>query len=204
MWDDSGSNATPRSNTMRYLLAATALVLIAGGCSSEQTAAPGDVPRIPTPDAAEAPRVSRDGDGPAAADIDPCDLLTTAEIAAALDQPFEDGVLDTMDAGIFEARTCSWTSATEPFRAVSLSLTDAATFGLDLSVRDLFDEGRNVSPNARDVDGIGEDAYRDDLGLYVLQEPYYLTIGVVGPGAAGETTDEELVALARVALQRLA
>jgi hypothetical protein len=192
---DSPSSSNGRRLPLRALaalsfLALSGLVLLAacGGNNEESTATPAGT-RAPTATqapaetpsaaatespAAEATQTATAAPQASGGEIDPCALLTKAEVEAAIDT----SVTEPEPEQSANLVACNYNDPNTPiFHLVSVTVLiggDAA------EAKDLYDLAKGNAADAQTVSGIGDDAFWDSVlnGLEVLKGKYDIRIDV--------------------------
>jgi hypothetical protein len=174
----------------KIVLAALLLALALGaGCSGEADKAPA-----------------------AAADLDPCALVTTAEAEAALGQSVQPPETRKTHNPLGQAICFYAATGEDKVRFVQLSLV--RTQGMTAQMRQqgydaarLFQDTKALLENPQEVTGLGQAAYfggsglKAGAGLHVLKQDAYLTITVAS--SDGEHNLAQAKILAAKALERL-
>ncbi|MBI4800785.1 MAG: hypothetical protein HY794_19020 [Desulfarculus sp.] len=154
----------------------------------------------------------QDKPAPAAAMADPCALVTTAEVEAALGQAVQPPETKQTHNPLGQA-ICFYAAAGEDkvrFVQVSLVRTQgmtAAMRGQGYSAARLFEDTKALLQGPQEVPGLGSAAYfgggglRAGAGLHVLAADAYLTITVAG--SDGQHDLDQAKTLAAKALARL-
>jgi hypothetical protein len=185
-----------RLNGAAALAAATLLI---AACS---TAAPTPTPNGgggsnvvggSQPPAASSGNGTGGGNGADAGTLNACNLLTTAEIQAAVGWAVKDGVLQQSDG----QADCEWTAAADESSAVSVTVANYNDF--------LWQSGANAAKSTA-VSGIGDAAFKGwptFVALNIKVKGYAVTIGVVDFKIANDKVDAEDLALAKLVLPRL-
>ena len=134
---------------------------------------------------------------PAGAEIDACALVTKAEVETAVGAT----VLDPKPERLANLASCSFNDSAAPvITAVSVNVFVAAS---ESDAREIFDLAKRNAADVQEVDGLGDDAYWDDIlgTLQVLQGTYEMSVDV----ASSEGADQKRAAedIAAKALSRL-
>jgi hypothetical protein len=129
--------------------------------------------------------------------IDACALVTKAEIESAVSATVLDGAPEQMA----NLATCSYKDPDAPISTVAGLSVFAAASASD--AREVFDLAKRNAADVQEVDGLGDDAYWDDIlgTLQVLEGTYEVGIDV----ASDEGVDQRAAAkdIANKALSRL-
>lgn len=142
-----------------------------------------------------------EGTDPQGETIDPCTLLEAGDLEAVLGEPFGEGEPDETEMGVVTLLSCTWSSAADGTQLATLSIVQESSLTAGQSIEDFHQESKELTSDARDISGVGDDAYHDPLtGLYVLAEDAVLSVNVL---SGEEATDETLVDLAGRAIARL-
>ena len=134
---------------------------------------------------------------PTGAEIDPCALVTRAEVEAAVGAT----VLDPKPERLANLASCSFHDPAAPiFSLASVNVFAAAS---ESDAQEIFDLAKGNAADVQEVDGLGDDAYWDDIlgTLQVLEGTYEISVDV----ASGEGADQRRAAedIAARALSRL-
>lgn len=146
-----------------------------------------------------------DGDVDYGGEVDPCELLTSNDVAEIIGGP----VMEPVRSGY------GWSSCTfSPESQRDVTFAQREVLNVDASAG-IFSEEFNdrkakqeefLGVEATEIDGLGDDAYSLGRGLSVRQGDVVIGLGA-SPSLASASTDEEvvdlLVELARIALDRL-
>jgi hypothetical protein len=204
----NGRRLPVRALAALTLLAVSGLLLLAacGGGSGESTPSPGGTQapaqlRTPavtsvatgTPTPAGTPSAGQTQTPataqPSAGELDPCALLTKAEVEAAIGT----SVVGPTNEVVGPLASCYFNDPQTPvFHTVTVSVLTAEDSG---QAREAFGLGREGSET---VTGIGEDAYWDSVlnGLEVLKGKYDVSVNVSPDGWDARAVAEELAAKA--------
>ena len=168
------------------LLGGLLVIAACGGDNEESTpstqasgtpAATGTRTATGTP-AAQATQTPAATAGPSGAAIDPCSLLTKAEVEAAIGT----SVLEPQREDIANLVTCSYNDPEAPiFRIVSVSVLIGENAD---QASDVYELAKDNAADAETVGGIGNDAFWDSVlnGLEVLEGKYDVRIDVSPDG----------------------
>lgn len=180
------------------MLSAALLLSACGGggntSTGEKTQPPAGAATAATARTSPAPTAQP---SPAGAEIDPCALVTKAEIEAAVGT----AVLDPKSERLANLASCSFHDPAAPiFSLASVTVFAAAS---ESDAREIFDLAKGNAADVQEVDGLGDDAYWDDIlgTLQVLEGTYEISVDV----ASGEGADQRRAAedIAARALSRL-
>jgi hypothetical protein len=170
---------------MRRAFAVTGLLALAllGGCSASSTPeAPAAAPTDAVLDEVlpEEPTVP-----------EPCGLVTPDQAAEALGEPVEAGV--DQPGGLPGQKSCGY-GAIDSAKLVTISIIPGGA--------DLWAQFKSASPNAEQITGVGDEAFRDAGLLQVLKGDLILSIFISGLGS-GSDLKASLTSLAQAALAQL-
>ena len=130
---------------------------------------------------------------------DPCTLLTADELKGQFGADFMAGQLDAnTDLSGPGTPACHW----DPQKVSAYDIVTLSIETLDESAKSLFDYGRGQT-GARAASGVGDDAYLDAIGsLSFTKGPWHLVL-VIGAGSQRQTTDQQMIDLAKLVAARL-
>lgn len=177
----------PRSFLLRLLACLTALAFLTTACGGddggddEDAAAGTDDPGDATADDQDDDQDDDDGTSDLA---DPCGLISLADLEAAFGFAWAEGEATPLQAGSVQ---CVWNDADEamPVRIVSLAVGTDDTFGeaFDQTAEQLY-EGTKAFVEEADILeddlGLGDDSYRTEGGIFVLDGDTYYSFTTVG------------------------
>ncbi len=187
-------------------LGASALLIAACSDDSGSTAAPPSTAAAPA--TSGAPIVDPVTGNP----IDPCSLLTVAEIASALQVPVSEpqsGPQGNLPNPLGQ-RTCTWSTSESPPRSLALSVvtTQSAALGGasggDYTARKLFEDTKPLAEGLEPIPGLGDDAFFGAVAgmqVSVVKGDVYLSVTV--PFGTTEADAATVRALAPLAVGRL-
>lgn len=144
--------------------------------------------------------------------IDPCALLTTDEVGAALQAPVlapAAGPQGSLPNPLGQ-RTCTWSTQESPPRSLSISVvtTESAQAGGALggsySAERLFEDTKQLVEGLEPVPGVGDDAYFGSVAgmqMSVLADDVYVSVGV--PFGTSEVDAAAVRTLTPVVVSRL-
>ena len=144
--------------------------------------------------------------------IDPCALLTPAEVSAALQVPVGDptpGPQSNLPNPLGQ-RTCTWSTTESPPRSVALSVvtTQSASLGGasggDYTARQLFEDTKPLAEGLEPITGLGDDAFFGAVAgmqVSVVKGDVYLSVAV--PFGTTDADEATVRALAPLAAARL-
>jgi hypothetical protein len=174
-----------------------ALLVLAAACGGDDSSSG------PTSTAARATSSTsaRSGSAATSGGPDACDLLTPAQLEAALHRPFGEGAPAAAPA---YGSGCTWgTSSGDP--ALYLSLVVATDDQLDAALgrpaRQLFEQTRDAAAVDEQLD-LGDAAYRSGPQVVVLDGGVLLSLAVTDPSPASLAGMEALAGDAVDALHR--
>jgi len=140
--------------------------------------------------------------------IDPCALLTPAEVSAALQVPVgapTPGPQSNLPNPLGQ-RTCTWSTTESPPRSVAVSVvtTQSASLGGasggDYTARQLFEDTKPLAEGLEPITGLGDDAFFGAVAgmqVSVVKGDVYLSVTVpFGTTDADATTVRTLAPLA--------
>src|SRR5262245_14055910 len=140
--------------------------------------------------------------------VDPCSLLTSAEVSSALGVPVNDPVPGPQGnlPNPLGQRTCTWSTSESPPRslAVSVVTTQSASLGGasggDYTARKLFDDTKPLAEGVEPITGLGDDAFFGAVAgmqVSVVKGDVYLSVTVpFGTSDADATAVRTLAPLA--------
>lgn len=138
--------------------------------------------------------------------MNPCDLVTKSEAAALLEMPAKDGERTTRDAFPY-GDTCLYAvEPADPTRIAGITRMVQVEVTADRSgfvAADFYrsaKEGFASAGMAKDVSGLGEDAYSDGTGVRILKNGRILYVRV---GSIGENKYDKTMEAANLAVSRL-
>ena len=169
-------------------LAMLSALLLLSACGGGGTTSTGEKTQPPAKNATAA--TTRTSSTPAGAEIDPCALVTKAEIEVAVGT----AVLDPKLERLANLASCSFNDPAAPIiTAVSVNVFVAAS---ESDAREIFDLAKRNAADVQEVDGLGDDAYWDDIlgTLQVLQGTYELSIDVTSSEGADQKRAAEDIA----------
>jgi hypothetical protein len=185
--------------TRSAALLAVSLLLLGVACSSDDGGSGADrggAPATTTTSARTSASAGALPDGPQA-----CDLLTTAELQAALGHPFAAGA--PVEAPSY-GTACTWT-ATEGEPPISVSVVVATDAQLQVALgrvaRALYDQTREAAQVDENL-ALGDASYRAGPQVVVLTDGTLLSVAVTDASSASIAGVEALAAAAVEALPR--
>jgi len=192
---------------IRPQVAVAALVLLLAACSGAATGSSQTGGGPPAASAGAAAGAATGGTPAArtgataggAAKPDPCTLLTADELKGQLGADFMAGKLDpNTDLSGPGAPECHW----NPQKVTAYDIVTLSIETLDESAKSQFDYGRGQT-GARPASGVGDDAYLGVIGSLSFTKGPWLLVLVIGVGSQRQTTDQQMIALAKLAVSRL-
>lgn len=195
-----------RFTTLRLLvaaLAATAVLSVACGGNDNGSKAPDSNDSVAT--------VEKKVDDVKANDakdlpLDPCKLLTLDEVSAAIGTPANDGKAGGMKDSPIGQAICTWSGKGDTaFNALLISVERTKDFAKQLkdqgyTAQKLYDEGKKLYPDAKNVSGIGKSAFRAKNSLHVLLDGATFNVDLT---MKGDASDAQLVEIAQKVAGRL-
>lgn len=118
---------------------------------------------------------------------DPCSLLTTAEVSAAVGAAVGEGER-TVDDGPLGGESCLWSTSSVPVRTFQIALKDGGDVSVPgLTPEGLFDQSLSTLPGLTAASGVGDKAaFGAATGLVYADGVYVLTS--VGLGSSSTAT----------------
>ncbi len=144
--------------------------------------------------------------------IDPCSLLTTDEISAAMQTPVHEPVAGPQHGlpNPLGQRTCTWSTSESPPRSLSVSVvtTQGAKLGGasggDYTARSLFDDTKPLAEGVEPIPSLGDDAFFGAVAgvqVSVVEGDVFLSVTV--PFGLTDADAAAVRALAPAAVGRL-
>lgn len=134
--------------------------------------------------------------------VDPCAVLTRADVEAVISEPAAEGKLARGGAPLGQVICTYGVAAATVIKGVQLSVVRTQSMSDRMhkqgySARKLYEDGKVACPNHQAVFGIGDNAYQTGHQIQAVQGDTQFTVGfTIGSGATG-MDDATLIALAK-------
>jgi hypothetical protein len=176
-----------------------AVLVLAGACGGDDSSSTDRRSTTSTPAAGAASATDRGAAAPAGEGPQACDLLTPADLQAALHRPFAAGAPTPAPA---YGSGCTWgTTSVDPalFVSISVATDEQLQVALGRVASALYEQTRDAAQVDENL-SLGDASYRAGLQVVVLDDGVLLSLATTDTSPASISAIE---ALARTALARL-
>jgi hypothetical protein len=192
-----------RTRTLAIVLVLSGATLLTAACGGSD----GDDAADASPSGSEQASsndgsASDEGDGESSSTPDPCTLVTAADLQAAWGVEFHEGEL-TEGTPPIKLRSCGFGQVSNEPPARTLTVSIVGNDGLDDAMMDngqttktLYEGVKDMATDPQPLEGLGDDAYRNDSQIEMLAGDMYVT--VTAPGASSPEAIAGLEQLAEV------